>query len=250
MDDTTRATSFGDDAERYDRARPGYPAGLIDHLVGLAPGPVLDVGCGTGRVSLLLRDRGRSVLGVEADPRMAVIASSRGIPVEISSFESWDPRGRRFGLVVSGQAWHWVDAQVGARKAWSVLLDGGALCVFWNRPSLAAEVATRMREVYRRVAPELVGSPALGGVARGRLDMQVRHLAEAFGGVDYREFWWSSSYRTGPYLDLLATYSDHHLHPGRDRLLQEVGRLIDSMGGELTVHYRTVVLTAVRHPTA
>ncbi|GIU93158.1 MAG: methyltransferase type 11 [Acidimicrobiia bacterium] len=245
-----RATSFGDDAVRYDRARPGYPAGLVDHLVALGPGPVLDVGCGTGRVSLLLRDRGRSVLGVEADPRMAMIASSRGIPVEISSFESWDPRGRRFGLVVSGQAWHWVDARAGARKAWSVLLDGGALCVFWNRPCLAPEVAARMRELYRRVAPDLSGSPALGGVARGRLDTQVRHLVEAFGGVDYREFWWASSYGRDQYLDLLATYSDHHLYPGRDRLLREVGTLIDSMGGELTVHYRTVTLTAFRHPTA
>lgn len=43
------ARSFGADAERYDRARPGYPRALVDHLVSLMPGTqILDVGIGTG----------------------------------------------------------------------------------------------------------------------------------------------------------------------------------------------------------
>src|SRR5260370_21325662 len=43
------AESFGIDAERYDRARPGYPAAMVDRIAAASPGPdVLDVGCGTG----------------------------------------------------------------------------------------------------------------------------------------------------------------------------------------------------------
>ncbi|MFC8820298.1 SAM-dependent methyltransferase, partial [Streptomyces rochei] len=43
------AESFGADAQRYDRARPGYPDALVARIVAGSPGSeVLDVGCGTG----------------------------------------------------------------------------------------------------------------------------------------------------------------------------------------------------------
>jgi SAM-dependent methyltransferase len=46
--DRRRALSFGEDAAQYDRARPTYPAALVDDLMRGAPTRVLDVGCGTG----------------------------------------------------------------------------------------------------------------------------------------------------------------------------------------------------------
>jgi len=53
------AESFGADAERYDRARPGYPAAMVDRIVAASPGPdVLDVGCGTGIAARLFREAG------------------------------------------------------------------------------------------------------------------------------------------------------------------------------------------------
>jgi predicted TPR repeat methyltransferase len=53
------AESFGAEAERYDRARPGYPAALVDRIVAASPGPdVLDAGCGTGISSRLFRAAG------------------------------------------------------------------------------------------------------------------------------------------------------------------------------------------------
>ncbi len=86
---------FGQDAVRYDRARPSYPTALIDDLVSDEPGRVLDVGCGTGKAARLFAARGCQVLGVEPDDRMAAVARSYGIPVEVATFEAWDPAGRR-----------------------------------------------------------------------------------------------------------------------------------------------------------
>ena len=80
-----RATIFGAEAERYDRTRPDYPAELVDALVPRAPMSVLDVGCGTGIASRLFAQRGCSVLGVEADARMAAVATARGTAVEVSA---------------------------------------------------------------------------------------------------------------------------------------------------------------------
>src|SRR5713226_3733227 len=93
-----RAESFGADAERYDRARPSYPTALVDELLASKPARVLDVGCGTGKVGRLFLARGCEVVGVEPDPRMAGVARSHGIPVEVATFELWNPAHRMFDL--------------------------------------------------------------------------------------------------------------------------------------------------------
>ncbi|MER5895917.1 methyltransferase domain-containing protein, partial [Streptomyces sp. NPDC001876] len=69
---------FDEDAELYDRARPGYPPELYDGLAELAgarPGSrVLEVGCGTGQATVPLAGRGCRITAVEAGARMAAVA--------------------------------------------------------------------------------------------------------------------------------------------------------------------------------
>ena len=93
--DDDRRLSFGDDAERYDRARPSYPAAAVDAAMdGANIRRVLDVGCGTGIASQLFLDRGCEVVGVEPDERMAAVAHRRGVNVVVTPFETWT-RARR-----------------------------------------------------------------------------------------------------------------------------------------------------------
>jgi 2-polyprenyl-3-methyl-5-hydroxy-6-metoxy-1,4-benzoquinol methylase len=91
-----RANSFGGAARSYDTHRPRYPDQLVDDLLGSGARRVLDVGAGTGIASRQLAERGADVLAVEPDTRMAAIAQEKGIPVEIATFERWEPVGRRF----------------------------------------------------------------------------------------------------------------------------------------------------------
>src|SRR5487761_1362591 len=66
------AESFGTDAERYDRARPGYPDAMVAAVVAASPGPdVLDVGIGTGIAARQFQAAGCRVLGVDPEARMA-----------------------------------------------------------------------------------------------------------------------------------------------------------------------------------
>src|SRR5690348_16068251 len=116
------AESLGADAERYDKARPDYPAAMIRRIVEAAPGPrFLDVGIGTGIAARQLRAAGCEVLGVEVDDRMAAQARRSGLAVEVAKFEDWDPAGRRFDALVAAMTWHWIDPVAGARKAAEVL---------------------------------------------------------------------------------------------------------------------------------
>ena len=112
-EDRGRAESFGSVARLYDRVRPTYPPELVDWLVAGGCRRVLDVGCGTGIAGALFAARGCEVTGVEVDERMAAVARTKGLEVEVASFEDWDDRGRRFELLISGQAWHWIDPRAG-----------------------------------------------------------------------------------------------------------------------------------------
>src|SRR5437868_3676330 len=98
--DRRRAESFGVAAEQYDWHRPRYPEPLIAGLVTSANMRVLDVGAGTGIAAKQLASAGAQVLAVEPDERMARLAASKGMLVEQSTFEEWQPAGRCFDLVV------------------------------------------------------------------------------------------------------------------------------------------------------
>jgi SAM-dependent methyltransferase len=162
FENRSRAESFGAVAELYDRARPSYPAALLDALLLDGARRVLDVGCGTGIASALLAARGCEVLGVEVDVRMAAVARRKDLEVEVAAFERWADRGRRFDLVASGQAWHWIDPLSGAVKAAAVLREGGRIGVFWNFGDPPPEVRERLAPIYARLEPELENSARRG----------------------------------------------------------------------------------------
>src|ERR1700733_9882463 len=156
------AEGFGADAGRYDRARPTYPADLVDRIVAASPGrDVLDVGCGTGISARLFQAAGCRVTGVDPDPRMAEQARQGGTETEVAKFEDWSPAGRTFDAVIAAQAWHWVDPVAGAAKAAAVLRPGGRLAVFWNAFDPPTGLLEAFAEVFRRGGP---GPPAGSGL--------------------------------------------------------------------------------------
>jgi len=250
FEDRSRAESFGDLARSYDRARPSYPPALFDDLLADGARTVLDVGCGTGIAAALLAARGRDVLGVEVDDRMAALARAKGITVEVAAFESWDDRGRQFGLLTCGQAWHWIDPRAGAHKAAEVLSPGGRIGCFWNFGDLPAEVRDALKPVYRRLAPELETRSVVLGNLTSRFEVAERELTAAgrFENVELRSFPWSKAYTTAEWVEVVGTHSDHHALERRrlESLLDAIGSVIDSLGGSFEMAYRTTLVTATR----
>ncbi len=247
------AESFGAEAERYDRARPRYPAALLERLTQERTEPaVLDVGCGTGIVARQLRDRGCRVLGVEVDARMAALAGQSGIEVEVSSFEDWDPRGRQFDLVVAGQAWHWVNPVAGAAKARTALRPGGRFAAFWNHGVPPADLGAAFAAVYTRVVPDSPFDLAAAAATDpyGTMCAMAADGLRAAGGFDDAQRWesgWEHTHTRADSLDVRPTQGAFTRLPA-DRLaeiLAGVGAAIDAAGGGFRMSYTTVAVTAV-----
>ncbi len=247
------AESFGLDPDRYDRSRPRYPAPLIEAIVAASPGPdMLDVGCGTGIAARQFQAAGCRVLGIDVDERMADFARRHGLEVEIAAFEAWDSAGRDFDAVIAGQTWHWVDPVAGAVKAAQVLRPGGRLALFWNMFRPSSEIAEAFAAVYRRVMPDLPYQPWPGPGADGASGFFARpadgiRAAGSFTDPEQWRFDWERDYTRAEWLDQLPTAGGHNRLPPAilEQLLAGVGRVIDALGGALTMGYSAVVLTSV-----
>jgi SAM-dependent methyltransferase len=249
------AESFGNDAEGYDRARPGYPDALVARIIAQSPGPdVLDVGCGTGIAARQFQAAGGTVLGVEPDARMAGFARARGLPVEVATFEAWDPDHRRFDTVIAAQSWHWVDPLTGPAKAAWILRPGGRLAIFGHVYEPPVEVAEASAGAYRRVVPD---SPFANLPARRPLDLYQAMYAKFAGKIretgrfhepEQWRFDWEQSYTRDQWLALLPT-TGGFTRLRRDQLadiLDRVGTAIDALGGAFTMLSTTLATSAAR----
>ncbi|MFC6157594.1 class I SAM-dependent methyltransferase [Kribbella jiaozuonensis] len=250
------AESFGADAELYDRARPRYPTDLIEAIAASAPGvAVLDVGCGTGIVARQFQAVGGRVLGVEVDERMAAFARATGVEVEVSAFESWEPAGRTFDVLVAGMTWHWIDPSVGAAKAAEVLGPGGRFAVFWYVLQPPPELGAAFAAVHREVLPD---SPVNSQVAASPLGAYEHFLDRAadsltatgaFTDLERPTYPWTCHYTRDEWLDQLRTsgLAKPLADAGKlDKMLKLTGAAIDAAGGSFTLDSTAVALTATR----
>jgi SAM-dependent methyltransferase len=251
--DRKRSRVFGEVADQYDRARPSYPAALVDDLVAADVQRVLDVGCGTGIAARLFIARGCDVIGVEPDERMAAVARRHGVDVDVTTFERWEARGQPFDLVTAGQSWHWVDPDVGPALAASVLRPGGRLALFWNLTVHDADVAALFHDVYTQYAPSLLDdSVALGTILPGEgLDFGFMASIDASGRFEpaaARTYERRETHTTEEWIDQVATHSDHRLLDAdvRTALFRALASALHDFGGVISVLYVSPLITAVR----
>ncbi|GHG38060.1 MULTISPECIES: class I SAM-dependent methyltransferase [Amycolatopsis] len=140
MSDPTRgqrASSFGRRAAEYAQHRPDYPREAIEWGLSGASGTphrVLDLGAGTGKLTLGLAALGLDVTAVEPDPEMRaelerVVPS---VPALAGQAERIPLPGDSVDAVFVGQAFHWFDAPVALTEIGRVLRPGGVCVPMWN----------------------------------------------------------------------------------------------------------------------
>ncbi|MGH3441800.1 MAG: class I SAM-dependent methyltransferase [Nitriliruptorales bacterium] len=261
--DKQRRFVFGEVAELYDEARPGYPVALFDDLGSLGGlGPdvrVLEVGAGTGKATVELGRRGSDVTALEPSQAMAAVARRRcadlpNVHVEVSTFEDWAAPAGSYDLIAAAQSWHWVEEDVGFSRAAELLSPGGWLALFWNSPvERGGAAAGEIDAAYEEHAPpsgRMASQWAGGRGSKAARDWGADLAGSGlFGDVVERHRRWTTVYSTEEYLRLMRTHSDHRLleEERREPLLAALGRIIDRHGGAIEVVYVTDLYAAPTH---
>ncbi|GGU64713.1 methyltransferase type 11 [Streptomyces albospinus] len=249
----SRRHIFGNDAEQYDTARPGYPRQLLDDVLefsALAAGePALEVGAGTGKATLAFARSGVPVTCVEPDVRMARVLRRRcaelpdgSVGIEVADFEAWHPT-RQYGLLYCAQAWHWVDPDVRWARAQAALSPGGAIALFWNHWVLqCGELADRLTAAHTRLGIEIpqdtLLDPRPRPARRGPESRQWREMtATGFVDPDHRLYTSVHERSTSALIGLLTSYSGYRALPPepRERVFDRMARIVDEHGGRAHV---------------
>ncbi|HVV08788.1 class I SAM-dependent methyltransferase [Amycolatopsis sp.] len=229
-----RAT-FTEDAELYDRARPGYPAELFADLESVLGRRVLEIGCGTGQLTLPLARAGHAITAVELGAEMAAIARRKlvefpDVEVVVSAFEDLPLPQPRVDSVVAATSFHWIDPAIRMTKAADVLKPGGVLAVISTHHIAggSTEFFATAQQCYDRFDPDTPPNLRLGTSAEIPFDDKEFTDSDRFGPVHFARYEWEKSYSGREYQDLLATYSNHRALPpdARAGLFRCLTRLI------------------------
>ncbi|MET0703843.1 MAG: class I SAM-dependent methyltransferase [Mycobacterium sp.] len=129
---------FGGTGWYYARYRPGYPQAFIDdiarhfHLDGT--GRLLDLGCGTGQLTLPLAPYVAVAVGMDPEPEMLAEAAGQAQAMGITNV-TW-ARGSssdlsstlgQFRVVTMGRSFHWMDREQVLASLDQLIDDGGGI---------------------------------------------------------------------------------------------------------------------------
>jgi SAM-dependent methyltransferase len=123
---------FSASAAGYAAHRPRYPDALVDFLAEQAPGHelALDVGCGTGQLSVLLARRFRRVIATDASARQIEEAEPHpGVEYRITPAERSGLEGDSADLVTVAQAAHWFELSSFYEEVRRILRPGGIIAL-------------------------------------------------------------------------------------------------------------------------
>ena len=255
-DRSTLATIFDRIPYSYDRYRPGYATEAIDALVELSGPPegadVLEIGAGTGKLTVPLAERGFAITAVEPGERMADLLAQRvrhwpTVRIVRSTFEAAPIEPRAFDLVVAATSFHWLDPERRYDLAANALRPGGAIGLIRNdhvaAPSNEAYIAG-VRPIYERHAPELLDDLSLPMPDDPPGFAEDMAASGRFVGIVQRQFRWDHRFTAATLTGMLGTHSEHRALPRRRRsaLLREIRDFVErDLGGAIVDRYVTTV---------
>lgn len=246
----SKAMSFNEDAQLYDKLRPHYPDQIFTTLKQEAnlnaDSSVLEVGCGTGQATRSLTRFTQHITCVEPGESLLAVAKQKfpNLTFVNCKFEDFKSDSK-YDMILSATAWHWVDPKMGYTKAYELLKDGGHLAILHNYhietdPEAFHNKAQFIYRQYSNRSPDL-GSRGPIDETRKSLENQYFHLQQT------KECQWEHTYTIDEYLALRNTYSDHRTMQQADRIKFEQ-QLRDfaekEFDGKITKHYTTVIFIA------
>jgi SAM-dependent methyltransferase len=252
--DHRRGALFESAALDYDQYRPGYPNIIVNEVVSLScltsSSRLLEIGCGTGKATVQFASRGYMIDCIDPGRRLVSFAkrNCRSWPnatFNVGRFEEMDPGQVDYDLVLSAQAFHWVDPRVRLFKVTRLLKSGGSLALLYNYPGRKKD---RVMEFLTDAIREESGGRLeswdyIEDVAGWKKEIADSGLFCHIGIVRHR---WMYRYSAETYAGLFRTYSDFLSLPRsvQKRVLERMRGIILTNGGSVHRSYDSILIHA------
>ncbi len=138
--DKVESVVFNQMASFYDKYRPDYPKEVLKTITELAGlnknSKILEIGCGSGKYTKELIEKGYEVVALDPGEDLitkAKVTYKQGkVKFVNSRFEDYSIESDTYDIIVSAQAFHWVEKPKGFELCSKALKSDGWLMPFWN----------------------------------------------------------------------------------------------------------------------
>ncbi|MFD1020848.1 class I SAM-dependent methyltransferase [Thalassobacillus hwangdonensis] len=164
---------FKGTANHYAAYRPMYPSSLIRYLVERfsldGSQRMMDLGCGTGQLTVRFADWCSEIIGVDADEEMLQVAERihRSLPIGNITWLKGDAeeivagKGESFNLVTIAKAFHWMDRSKVLEELYEVVEPGGGAAIIDNYDPQKKE--TEWQQRFRETVEKWYGNERRAG---------------------------------------------------------------------------------------
>ncbi len=145
---------FSGRADNYDRYRPSYPKELIDWLYSEGTHTVADIGAGTGKLTVLLKEKPWKITAVEPNADMLEKLRKNAPFADIiqASAEETGIAAGTIDLVTAATAFHWFDEWKFKAECQRILTKNGRLAIIFNN-----RIEDELHKDYNILFGELCG---------------------------------------------------------------------------------------------
>lgn len=253
--------TFDTVASTYEKLRPGYVDELYQTIFDYTPinstSRIVEIGTGGGQATLPFLKTGCELTSIDYGENFCEICREKfkeypSFSAVSGRFEDVELNGE-YDLIYSASAFHWIPEEIGYKKVYDILKDGGVFARFANhpyrdkgKPELSAEIDQIYAEYYYKYYNKEPGKPTEYSKEQA---CSRAMIAEKYGFTDiqYKLFYRTRTFSAKEYIILLGTYSDHIAieEKIRTEFFSKIEDAINRHGGEITI-YDTIDLQLAR----
>lgn len=253
--------TFDTVADTYEKLRPGYVDELYQDIFEYKTinkqSRVVEIGIGGGQATLPFLKTGCDLLAVDYGENFCIICREKF--KEFPNFSAVSGKFEdvvfkcEYDLIYSASAFHWIPEEIGYKKVYDMLKNGGVFARFANHPYRDKGKPELSAEMYRIYAEYYCKYHNKGPKPLVEYTEQQAHnralIAEKYGFTDiqYKLFYRTRTFSAKEYIMLLGTYSDHIAieETIRKEFFSKIEEAINRHGREITI-YDTIDLQLAR----
>jgi ubiquinone/menaquinone biosynthesis C-methylase UbiE len=234
----------------YEKSRADYGTKLFNDIIKYAKiskdKSIIEVGCGTGKATEPFLKTKCKVTAVELGKNLASYTREkfekyRNLDVVQSSFEDYECEDNKFDMLYSATAFHWIPDEIGYKKAYRIIKNGGSIALFWNKPCVNKKdnpLHQKIQSIYKELLPEW-SYKASDNEDEAKHKARINNLEQySFTDIEFKQYHNTRKKTGAEYIELLNTYSDHRALEKSIQLTlyNSIRAAIEEFGNELIIN--------------